>query len=145
LAEQLRAAGGVTHPDPDSPSVVILLAERDRYAAEVAEYLLRTEGYDVSVVFDPEEATRYMAERHPHLAVVELMMPGGGLGLCRELARSGGSPVLALSTLNLADEALAAGAGAFVAKPIDPLQLISTVRDLLGQSALTRPSRQSVS
>src|SRR5207248_1604792 len=32
-----------------------------------------------------------------------------------------------------------------VLKPINPLRLISTVRDLLGQSALTRPSRLSVS
>jgi DNA-binding response OmpR family regulator len=86
-----------------------------------------------------------MAERHPHLAVVELMMSGGGLGLCRELARSGGSQVLALSTLDQAEEALAAGAGAFLSKPINPWQLISTVRDLLGQSALTRPARVSVS
>jgi DNA-binding transcriptional MerR regulator len=145
LAEQLWAPGGVTRPEPDGPNVVILLAERDRYAAELAEYLLRTEGYDVCVVFDPEEAKRSMAERQPHLAVVELMMSGGGLGLCLELATSGGSPVLALSALDLAEEALAAGAGAFVSKPINPLQLISTVRDLLGQSALTRPSRLSVS
>jgi CheY-like chemotaxis protein len=144
LAEQVRAPGGVTRPQPDGANVVILLAERDRYAAELAEYLLRTEGYDVAVVFDAEEAKRYMADRHPHLAVVELMMAGGGLGLCRELARSGDSPVLALSALDVAEEALAAGAGAFLSKPINPLRLVSTVRDLLGQSALTRPSRLSV-
>jgi CheY-like chemotaxis protein len=145
LAEQLRAPDGVTRPVPEGPSVVILLAERDRYAAELAEYLLRTEGYDVCVAFDPDEAKRRLAERHPHLSVVELMMSGGGLALCRELARSGGAPVLALSALDLAEEALAAGASAFVSKPINPLQLVSTVRDLLGQSALTRPSRVSVS
>jgi CheY-like chemotaxis protein len=144
LAEQLRAAGEVTRPQPESPHVLILLAERDRYAAEISEYLLRTEGYDVCVVFDPEEAKRGIAERHPHLAVVELMMSGGGLGLCRELAQSGASPVLALSALDLAEEALAAGAVAFLSKPINSLQLISTVRDLLGWSALTRPSRLSV-
>jgi CheY-like chemotaxis protein len=97
------------------------------------------------VVFEPGEAKRIVAERRPHLAVVELMMSGGGLALCRELAGLPGTPVLALSALQLAEEALAAGAGAFVSKPIDPLQLISTVRDLLGESALTRRSRLSVS
>jgi DNA-binding transcriptional MerR regulator len=144
LEEQLQAPGGVTRPEPGSPNAVILLAERDRYAAALSEFLLRTEGYDVCVVFDPEEARRGMAERHPHLSVVELMISGGGLALCQELSRSGDSPVLAVSALDLAEEALAAGAGAFVSKPIDPLQLISTVRDLLGQSALTRPSRLSI-
>jgi CheY-like chemotaxis protein len=138
LAEQLRAPGGVmTPPRPDSPNVMILLAERDRYAAELSEYLLRTEGYDVYVVFDAGEAKRGTAERHPDLSMVELMMPGGGLRLCQELAQSGRTPVLAMSALDLAEEALTAGAGAFVRKPINPLQLISTVRDLLGQSALT--------
>jgi DNA-binding transcriptional MerR regulator len=145
LAERLLVRGGVSRADPESPSVVILLAERDRYAAELSEYLLRTEGYDICVAFDPEVARQSFAERHPHLCVVELMMSGGGLGLCHDLARSGDVPVLAVSALDLADEALAAGASAFVAKPINPLQLISTVRDLLGESALTRPSRQNVS
>jgi DNA-binding transcriptional MerR regulator len=144
LAERLRARAGVVRPEPDSPNIVILLAERDRYAAEVSEYLLRTEGYDVCVVFDPEEAKRAMAERRPQLAVVEPMMSGGGLGLCRELAQSGETPVLALSALDLSEEALVAGASAFVSKPINRFQLISTVRDLLGQSAVTRPSPRTV-
>jgi DNA-binding transcriptional MerR regulator len=143
LAEQLLAPGGMTRPDPGSP-MVILLAERDRYAAALSEYLLRTASYDVCVVFDSEEAKRCIAERHPHLSVVELMMSGGGLALCRELSRSGDTPVLALSALDLAEEARAAGAAAFVSKPIDPLQLVSTVRDLLGQSALTGPAPLSV-
>ena len=50
------------------------------------------------------------------------------------------APVLAMSALDLADEALAAGASAFLAKPVVPLQFVSTVRDLLGSSALTRRS-----
>src|SRR5262249_47797040 len=127
------------------PSLLVLLAERDRYAAELVEYLLRTEGYDVYVAFDAEAARRCFVDRQPELSVVELMMSGGGLSLCGDLARSGEAPVLALSALDLAEEALAAGASAFVSKPINPLQLISTVRDLLGQSALTRPSPLSVS
>ena len=45
-----------------------------------------------------------------------------------------------MSALDLADEALAAGASAFLAKPVVPLQFVSTVRDLLGLSALTRRS-----
>jgi DNA-binding response OmpR family regulator len=83
-----------------------------------------------------------VSERRPDLTVVELMMAGGGLDLCSELARSGDSPVLAVSALDLAEEALEAGASAFLAKPLDPLQFVSAVRDLLGESALTRPSRQ---
>jgi DNA-binding transcriptional MerR regulator len=140
LAEELRAPGGAGPPLAERPHVLILLAERDRYAAELSEYLLRTEGYDVCVAFEVDAARRGFADRQPDLSVVELMMSGGGLALCRDLAHSSDTPVLALSALDLAEEALSAGASAFVSKPINPLQLISTVRDLLGHSALTRPS-----
>jgi CheY-like chemotaxis protein len=44
--------------------------------------------------------------------------------------------VLAISALEARDEALAAGADAFLQKPIDPLELVSTVKDLVGASAL---------
>jgi DNA-binding response OmpR family regulator len=43
--------------------------------------------------------------------------------------------VLAVSTLAARAEALAAGADAFLQKPLDPLELVSTVKDLLAASA----------
>jgi DNA-binding response OmpR family regulator len=47
--------------------------------------------------------------------------------------------VIAVSAIQASDSALDAGADAFLLKPIDPLQLVSTVRDLLRSSAfLTR-------
>jgi len=39
--------------------------------------------------------------------------------------------------------ALEAGAQAFLGKPLEPLRLVSTVRDLLGTSALARQGRRS--
>ena len=72
------------------------------------------------------------------------MISGGGLALCALLAQDDHAPVLAVSTLALRDEALAAGASAFLAKPFEPLQFVSTVRDLLGDSALTRQDRITV-
>jgi DNA-binding transcriptional MerR regulator len=145
LGEELRVAGSVTTPGAGGSTIVILLAERDRYAAEIAEYLLRTEGYDVCAAFEPAEAERLFVARTPALSVVELMISGGGLDLCRRLAERGDAPVLAISALDIADEALEAGASAFLSKPIDPLPFVSTVRDLLGQSALTRRTPSSVS
>jgi CheY-like chemotaxis protein len=46
--------------------------------------------------------------------------------------------VLAISPLAARDEALAAGADAFLQKPIEPLQLASATKDLLGASAYLR-------
>ena len=123
--------------------MLILLAERDRFAAELCEYFLRTEGYEVCLASNPTEAERNFVGHRPNLAVVELMMRGG-LELCRRLAQDETVPVLAVSALAFHDEALTAGASAFLQKPLDQLQFVSTVRDLLGSSALTRPDRASV-
>jgi DNA-binding transcriptional MerR regulator len=145
LAERLAEPGNLSKPDPLGPTIVVLLAERDRYAAELFDYLLRTEGYDVCAAFDPALAEQMFAERRPQLSIVDLMITGRGLQLCARLALEGVAPVLAMSALNLRDEAMSMGASAFLAKPVVPLQFVSTVRDLLGSSALTRPSAATVS
>ena len=145
-----RHAGKIASPRPVRSAagrdvvMLILLAERDRFAAELCEYFLRTEGYDVRLAPSAADAQRSFVEHRPNLSVVELTMPGG-LDLCRRLARDDNAPVLAVSVLaGLQDEALTAGASAFLPKPFEQLQFVSTVRDLLGASALTRPDRASV-
>jgi DNA-binding transcriptional MerR regulator len=118
--------------------LVIMLAERDQHAAELAEYFLRTEGYETFLALEAREAEAVFEERSPHLAVVDLLISGGaGPDLCRTF-RERGALVLAISPLESRDEALEYGADAFLQKPLDPLQLVSTVKDLLGQSAFLR-------
>ena len=126
-------------------TLLILLAERDPYAAEFAEFFLRTEGYDVALAFDAEAAERVHEQRSPQLAIVEWLISGGeGAALCRRLKENGGTACLAISSLDAREQALEAGADAFLQKPLDPLRLVSTVKDLLGTSAyLGRPARSS--
>ena len=115
----------------------ILLVERDAYAAELAEYFLRTEGYDVHVARTVADAERVVAEESVDLAIVDLMIGGGaGLRLCGQLGTR--VPVLAVSALDQQEAALAAGAQAFVRKPLEPLGLVSATRDLIGTSAIVR-------
>jgi DNA-binding transcriptional MerR regulator len=122
-------------PSEDQP-VTILIAERDPFAAEYSEYFLRTEGYAVRKSFDFEGSRVILEDDPPSIAVIDLLISGGaGLDLCR-LAQTGrAARVLAVSTLDSRDQALQAGADAFLLKPLDPLQFVSTVRDLLGTSA----------
>jgi CheY-like chemotaxis protein len=117
--------------------LLVLLAERDPVAAELEHFFLRTEGYEVDLAFAVDEAEERWLESHPQLAIVDLMISGGlGMELCRRLKRHESGAVLAISVLEVRDEALAAGADAFLQKPFDPLELVSTVKDLLGASAL---------
>jgi DNA-binding transcriptional MerR regulator len=138
LAERLGSPPSNRAGGEDPVVIVILLAERDRYAAELCEFFLRTEGYEVSLALDPHTAEQLYVDCRPNLSIVELMIAGGGLALCERLTQDGSVPLLAVSALALRDEALAAGASAFLEKPFEPLQFVSTVRDLLGASALTR-------
>ena len=117
--------------------LLVLLAERDPVAAELAEFFLRTEGYDVHLALAVGDAEEQWLESSPQLAIVEMMISGGqGADLCRRLKQHDAGAVLAISVLQARDEALAAGADAFLQKPLDPLEFVSTVKDLLGSSAL---------
>lgn len=137
LVERSKGGRSLVGDAPRPGGLLVLLAERDPLAADLQEFFLRTEGYDVHLVFEVGEAEQRWLERRPQLAVVELMISGGlGAELCRRLSRHGIGAVLAISVLEARDEALAAGADAFLQKPFDPLELVSTVKDLLGASAL---------
>ncbi|MDQ6879690.1 MAG: MerR family transcriptional regulator [Candidatus Dormibacteraeota bacterium] len=121
--------------------ILILLAERDAYAADLEEYFLRTEGYDVASATDATQARVIFEEREPDLVVIDLLISGGeGFGLCAEFAAKSSAPVLAVAAMDTPSEAMLAGAAAFLSKPVEPMKLVSTVRDLLGTSALVRSS-----
>jgi DNA-binding transcriptional MerR regulator len=141
LEERVALREPLIEPDMDAPEVLILLAERDPYAGELAEFLLRTEGFAVETVTTPSGALDSFVAKAPALVIVELLLGGGqGVELCRELKLRGAGAVIATSALHLRDEALAADADAFLEKPFDSLVLISTVKDLVARSALLRPS-----
>ena len=138
LAEHDAGGQPRMHDGPGAGTrLLVLLAERDPVAAELQQYFLRTEGYEVHLALAVGEAEERWLESRPQLAIVELMISGGrGAELCRRLKQHAAGAVLAISILEARDEALAAGADAFLQKPLDPLELVSTVKDLLGASAL---------
>jgi CheY-like chemotaxis protein len=145
LAERLDTGRPVVAPDGQPPPrLLILLAEHDPYAAELQEYFLRTEGFQVAVALGGEAARQSFLDSSPSLVVVELLISGGaGFGLCAFFKQRQDVPVVAVSVLECRDRAIGAGADAFLRKPLDPLQLVSTVRDLLGSSAfLAGPERE---
>jgi DNA-binding transcriptional MerR regulator len=145
LAEQIRSGGVSVAPEETSGELqpLVLIAEMDGYAAELAEYFLHTEGYRVAIALDAEHAQRMFEQRVPDVVIVDLLISGGaGFRLVAEFAQRGTAQILAIAAISAADEALRAGAAAFLRKPLESLQLVSTVRDLLGTSALVRPKRR---
>jgi CheY-like chemotaxis protein len=133
----------VKQPDVDEETLnrparlLVLLAESDRYSAERNELLLRAEGYEVAVALTAQDAEEKFSSRNPALSIIELMISGGvGRELCERLKKRSATPVLCISSLELGEQALAAGADAFLKKPLEPLQLVAAVKDLLGRREL---------
>jgi DNA-binding transcriptional MerR regulator len=152
LAERLDG-GPVPDADPGtaaeaaeptaSAQAAILLAECDRYAAELQEQFLTTEGFEVEVALSEAAARSALSTRRPAVAVIEPLISGGaGLELCRLFKRSG-VPVIVASVLQAREQALAAGADAFLGKPLSPLRLLSVIRDLLAQGQHPRPRTEA--
>jgi DNA-binding transcriptional MerR regulator len=141
LAQRLQE-GMTLVPDAEPRSgVSILLAERDIYSAQMIEYVLRTEGYQVTVALDAPDALEIFGRTAPDLVILELVISGGvGVKLCRELADRG-ARIIAVSSLAVGDAAIEAGAEAFLRKPLDSLHALSTARDLVGTSALVADRR----
>lgn len=146
LAQDLsadRIAAAEAAPDGE-PRPLVLLVERDSYAANLAEYFLRTEGCDVAIALNATQAKLHFEERSPDVVIIDLLISGGaGFRLCAEFGAKGTAQILAVSAIDSADEAIRSGAAAFMHKPLEPLTLVSTVRDLLGTSALARQGKLS--
>ena len=146
LSDQGQGGRPSESDGPNDPTrLLVLLAERDPAGAELVQFFLRTEGYEVRLALSVDEAEEEWLESRPYLAIVDLMISGGmGTQLCKRLKQHEAGAVLAISTLEARDEALAAGADAFLQKPFDALELVSTVKDLVGASALIgRPPESS--
>jgi DNA-binding response OmpR family regulator len=112
----------------DEPSIVISL-----------EFLMRREGFEVSVARDGEEGLAAIRAQRPDLVVLDVMMPRlNGFEVC-EAVRA--DPALAevriLMLTAKAREAevnkgLALGADAYIPKPFSTRELVGRVHALLG-------------
>jgi DNA-binding transcriptional MerR regulator len=146
LAERAETGLPLTPPAArPAPRLLILLAESDPYAAEFEEYFLTTEGFEVEVTLGEDAARDAFASVAPAVVIIEVLISGGeGLALCRSFREQNGVAIIAISAVDVTEQAFEAGADAFLHKPLDPLQLASTVRDLLRSSAFLAPVGASV-
>jgi len=114
----------------DEPSIVISL-----------EFLMRREGFEVSVATDGEEALQALARRTPDLVILDIMLPKlNGFEVCQRIradARWLGIKVLMLTAKGRETEVakgLGVGADAYVTKPFSTRDLVAQVKRLLGQA-----------
>jgi CheY-like chemotaxis protein len=135
LAQELGKIVSVVEEAKRKGALLILVAEKDPITAELEHYFLDREGYDVHVVLDGREAIEKAEALQPDLIVLDVILPGlSGLKVCKALRmgeKTKHIPILVFSVLAVEDRALAAGADAFLLKPIDQPKLIKAVKALL--------------
>lgn len=147
LAQDLTAASSSQTPKPDADGQlpVVLVIERDKYAAAMERHWLAQGGFKVIVEPQPQKVRSAFVELEPVLVIVDLLISGGrGYQLVREVSAIGTAPVLAVSPIDDAAQASGAGATGFLRKPFDHDSLLSTVRDLINASTgLTSPVQRT--
>ena len=119
----------------------ILAVEDDRALAATLERVLTTEGYDVELAGDGNEALRRAQMRPFDLVVLDIMLPGlDGIAVCKRMRASSPTPILLLTALGGTEErvrGLDSGADDYLVKPFAYEELLARVRALLRRAAPT--------
>ena len=113
----------------------VLIADEDDVLARTLSWLLKEQGFDVTVTLGGERLLEALAQHEPDLLLLDVMMRGmDGYDLLRRInddARWRDMPVLVLSALPT-DEAtarlLSLGATDFVSKPFHVRELLARIR-----------------
>lgn len=119
----------------------LLIADDEPNILLSLEYLLRREGYQVSIARDGQEALEAVNRDCPELLLLDVMMPRkNGFEVCQDLRtdeRFASLKILMLTAKGRDTDVakgLALGADAYMTKPFSTKELVDKVRELLGSS-----------
>ena len=121
-----------------SPRPLALVADDDPDILMLVSLTLERDGYDVATARDGHAALEAAHARLPHLAILDLMMPGlDGCEVTRRLRSAEATreiPIVILTAFaeeGQATRALAAGADAYMKKPFSAHDLLAKAASLL--------------
>lgn len=116
----------------------ILIADDEQNIVISLEFLMKREGYEVTVANDGEEAIQRIRDGRPDLVLLDVMMPKkSGFDVCQEVRAD---PTLAAMRILMltakgrdteVTKGLALGADAYMTKPFSTKELVEKVRSLL--------------
>ena len=111
----------------DEPNIVISL-----------EFLMKREGFDVTVATDGEEAVNRIRSDRPDLVLLDVMMPKkSGFEVCQEVKADPELESIRILMLTAkgrdteVSKGLALGADAYMTKPFSTKELVERVRSML--------------
>ncbi|MFC4077266.1 response regulator YycF [Salinithrix halophila] len=110
----------------------ILVVEDERPIADILQFNLSKEGYNVECVYDGEDAIRRVSEEPPDLILLDLMLPGAdGIEVCRRVRQSHQMPIIMVTAKDSEVDkvlGLEIGADDYVTKPFSNRELLARIK-----------------
>jgi len=118
--------------------IKILLVDDEQDILEILGYNLAQEGYKIVTASNGKEAIAVAKKEHPHLIIMDVMMPEmDGMEACENIRKIPELSHVIITFLTARNEDYSqvagfdAGADDYIAKPIKPKLLVSKVKALL--------------
>ncbi|MDR5659696.1 response regulator transcription factor [Serpentinicella sp. ANB-PHB4] len=113
----------------------ILIVDDEKTLVKGLKRSLETEGYQVSVAFEGEEALKFINHHTYDLIILDLMLPKiDGISLCRMIRQKQDTPIIMLTARDGDIDkilGLEMGADDYMTKPFNTRELIARVRAIL--------------
>ncbi len=117
----------------------VLVVEDEESYSDALAYMLRKEGYEVSIAATGPDALTDFDRNGADIVLLDLMLPGlPGTEVCRQIRATSNVPVIMVSAKD--DEVdkvvgLELGADDYVTKPYSPRELVARIRAVLRRGA----------
>ncbi|WP_053368601.1 response regulator YycF [Bacillus sp. FJAT-27245] len=122
----------------------ILVVDDEKPIADILQFNLKKEGYNVFCAYDGNEAISMVEEVQPDLILLDIMLPlRDGMEVCREVRKKHEMPIIMLTAKDSEIDkvlGLELGADDYVTKPFSTRELIARVKANLRRHQL--PSGQ---
>jgi CheY-like chemotaxis protein/anti-sigma regulatory factor (Ser/Thr protein kinase) len=136
-----RADGGTMYSevtvDGEGDAPLILVVDDDAKAAELLAEHLRGGGFRVAFANGAEEAALLARAKQPAAMTLDIQMPGvdgwAALSLLKRSPVTAAIPVVVVSIVDEPRRGLAAGAAAYLVKPVSREMLVHAVRRAIGE------------
>jgi|SRR5215207_5777003 len=119
----------------------VLIVDDEPNIVTSLEFLMRRAGHDTAIATDGDQALTAVATFHPHLVLLDVMLPHrDGFQVCQQLRADGWTDLKIVMLTAKGREAevakgLAVGADAYVTKPFSTRELVDQVAALLAGDA----------
>jgi two-component system response regulator VicR len=110
----------------------ILVVDDEKPIADILQFNLKKEGYEVVCAYDGEEALQKVEELVPDLILLDIMLPQkDGIEVCREVRKKYDMPIIMLTAKDSEIDkvlGLELGADDYVTKPFSTRELLARVK-----------------